>query len=187
MQNLHDNPYRTTFKLVLKTFVLLLVISGLVAWDLPFASQRARGDNRYRDGKYEEAITHYNRAVEKDPANWELNYNLGTSYYRIGDWEKAVQTLTLAKNLAEKWGAPKSEIGKIYHNLGLSYLQLGDCENAIPALGNAVELEKNDEDMQRNYRFAMEYCEEEGKSGDESEDQNQDGEGESEDEQDQNG
>jgi Ca-activated chloride channel family protein len=161
---------------MLKTFAVLVVASGLIAWDLPFMSQRARGDNRYREGKYEEAIDHYGRAVEHEPGSWELHYNLGTSYYRTGDWEKAVEELKLAADLGGKAGVGGADMSHVYHNLGLSYLQLDDCENAIPALNKAIEYDSTDEDIQRNAQFASDYCESQGENQNQGQNESQ-GEG----------
>lgn len=141
-----------------RIFLVLIVLPGLVAWDLPFLSQRVRGDNDFRAGNYEKAIEHYTKAVEDDGDDWEVLYDLGTSYYHSGEWESAVEELSRALQIAEGEEVSDSDLAHIHHNLGLAYLQLDDCENAVSELTIATELEPEDEDISRNAEFANEYC-----------------------------
>ncbi len=180
----------------LKILLLLLILPGLVAWDLPFMSQRLRGDNDFKDEKYGQAIEHYNRAIESDGNDWELLYNLGTAYYESGQWENAVEELTYAVQIAQSEGASETDLAHILHNLGLAYIQLDDCGNAVPTLQQAVELAGDDEDIQRNFEFASDYCEDmppecentegeeedKGEGDEQDEEQGQADEGESNDE-----
>lgn len=186
MHALDRNPVKRGISVALKTFLLLLVSASLAAWDLPFMSQRTRGDNRYAEGSYAEAIEHYTRASETDAGNWEIHYNLGTSYYREGYWDSAVTELQLAADLAEGTGASSYDISHCWHNLGLAYLQLDDCENAVPALMRALELDESDEDLKRNAEFSMEYCEEETEDAEQNEGESED-EGEGDEDQEEEG
>jgi len=190
------SPLFHALSVALKTLLAFLVAIALVAWDLPFLSQRLRGDKDYKGGRYAEAIEHYQRALERDGHDWELLYNLGTSYYRDGRWESAVEEFSYAAQIAEDEDVGEIDRAHVYHNLGLAYLQLDDCANAVPALAQAAELGPGDEDIARNLAFAEEYCadelqdaprtegeeEEEGEGDEEDEDQGQSDEGQSSDE-----
>ena len=184
------------FSVALRAFLALTVALGLVAWDLPFTSQRQRGDKRFRAGRYSEAIGFYQRALEKEGNDWEVLYNLGTSYYQNGQWENAVEELSYAAQVAEEEEVGDADLARVYHNLGLAYLQLDDCENAVPALARASELNGKDEDIARNAAFAQDYCSDQppeakreegeekdkGEGDEQSEEQGQADEGESNDE-----
>lgn len=179
-----------------KVFLALLVTLAFGAWDLPWLSQRQRGDKRFNAGKYAEAVEFYNRALEDEGNDWKVLYNLGTSYYQSGQWENAVEELSYAAQVAEEEGVEGADLARVYHNLGLAYLQLDDCENAVPALMKAAELDGESEDIARNAAFAESYCsekppqapceegeeEEEGEGDKEDEKQGQADKGESNDE-----
>lgn len=141
-----------------KSLIVLLIVPALTAWDLPFISQRRLGESDFKSGRYDTAISHFERALEKDGADWELYYNLGTTYYHQGSWDKAVEQLSYASQIAEKVKASDSDKACIYHNLGLSYLQLDDCDNAQPALEKASKLDPENKDIKGNLEFAKEYC-----------------------------
>jgi Ca-activated chloride channel family protein len=182
-------------RIALQTFLILAIIPGLVAWDLPFLSQRVRGDNDFHAGRYERAIEHYQNAAEGESEDWELHYNLGTSYYHSGNWSKAVEELEYSLALADMEDVSDAQLADIHHNLGLSYLQLDDCDHAVPELTAAAELAPENEDIARNAEFAGEYCEasggqcsnDESSQGDQEEQQQECQGSESQDQQDQGG
>jgi hypothetical protein len=150
-----------TFNFSIKVMLIFFAMYAIVGWDLPFLSQRNRGDNDFAAGRYKEAIDHYQRSIERDGGDWEVYYNLGTSYYRAGDYSGAVDQLKTSFQLAQHMGIPDYDQGRILHNTGLAYLQLDDCGNAVSTLTEAGRLAGPDDDIQANLKFAQEYCAEE--------------------------
>ena len=185
----------SSMRVALRIFLVLAILPVMVAWDLPLLSQRVRGDNDFYAGNYERAIEHYQRATENENEDWELHYNLGTAYYRNGNWTKAVEELEYSLALAEMEDLSDADLADIHHNLGLSYLQLDDCDHAVPELTAATELAPEDEDIGRNAEFAAEYCEASGgevsdsesSEGDQEEEQQETEGSESEDQEDEGG
>ena len=166
-----------------RVMLIILVMLVQVGWDLPFMSQRNRGDNDFANGNFERAIAHYTNAIEQDGSDWELYYNLGTSYYRAGEYQGAIDQLEIAFQIAERRGASDYNKGKILHNTGLAYLQMDDCENAIPVLTEAARFAGPDDDIQNNLEFATQYCEEGPPDAPQTEGEEEDeGEGDEEDE-----
>ncbi|MFH1675454.1 MAG: tetratricopeptide repeat protein [bacterium] len=163
------------FKIGLKILVVLLLCLSSSGWMWPFPNERAKGDSGFASGKFDKAIEHYKRALDKDGNDWELLYNLGTAYYKNGEWDKAIEELSYATDLSELAEVPDESRAKIFHNLGLSYLQNDDCENATQALGKATELDPENEDIARNNNFSKDYCSEETKdaASDEGEEKDQ--------------
>lgn len=91
------------------------------------------------DGKHDEAIEYYNKAIELDPVNagksWE---GLGRSYYQMGKLDEAIENYKKAIDLdpldaADSW----SQIGRIYSDLK-------NYEESVKAYANALELRPND-------------------------------------------
>lgn len=101
------------------------------------------------DGKYEEAIDTTIKGFEKYPQNCWLYSNQGLAYYKMGDYEKAKNSLEQAKKYAadltpEDWrkaypgnDAAKAEQGvseikaAISYNLSLAYKNLGQVEDYL--------------------------------------------------------
>jgi Ca-activated chloride channel homolog len=152
---------RTGIKTAFFSFKVMLIffaMYAIVGWDLPFLSQRSRGDNDFEAGRYREAIDHYQNAIERDGGDWQVYYNLGTSSYRAGDYSGAIDQLKTALQLAQHQGVSDYDQGRILHNTGLAYLQMDDCENAVSTLTEAGRLAGPDDDIQANLKFAQDYC-----------------------------
>jgi hypothetical protein len=150
--------YRGLQSAFLRFLLIFSLVPFLTAWDLPFLSNRQRGDNDFKAERYPEAIEHFQRAIETEGNDWRLLYDLGTSYYHQGEWQHAVEELTYSSQIAETENAPDLDRAHVLHNLGLAYLQLDDCENAVPNLEKAAQLAPNDQDVSRNFDFAKQYC-----------------------------
>ncbi len=183
MLNRHSHITRA-IRTGLKVFLVLAIMPGLVAWDLPFLSQRLRGDNDFSEGNYGQAIEHYNLAVRDGGNDWEVLYNLGTSYYENGQWELAVEDLEFASQIASDQGATDLQRARILHNLALSCIQLDNCTKAVQMINEAAELAGSDEDIVANRAFIEEYCQDDPEDAEESEGEEEEnvGEGDEEDE-----
>jgi len=76
------------------------------------------GVKAYRAGKYQEAVTLFERARKEGVRKVSVYFNLGSSYYRLGQYDKAIamfEMVTKSKSMAD--------IG--YFNLGLIARQQG--------------------------------------------------------------
>ena len=90
--------------------VFPLILAMILSAACAEASQRGRvekGNQHYRKAQYDAAISEYDAALKKDPQSGLLHYNLGTAFYKKGDYRAAIDHLQKAllddnKNLKEK-------------------------------------------------------------------------------------
>jgi tetratricopeptide (TPR) repeat protein len=99
--------------------VAVLAAMVFAAWAAPVRAEVSYGDaNRaYQDGRYAEAVEHYEALVDRGIVHEDLYYNLGNAYFRVGqlgpaiynyeralrvqpDFEDAVYNLRLARSAA---------------------------------------------------------------------------------------
>jgi tetratricopeptide (TPR) repeat protein len=85
---------------------------------------RAEADRAYRDGQYHKALEFYLKVLRRDPMNGESRYNVGAVYLALGEYKKAVSSLTDALD----FGFAADEV---YYNLGMAYLGLGRRSSAL--------------------------------------------------------
>ncbi len=109
-----------------KLFILLLsiVATSVYAQDQDVKTLQATAKTFQRQGDYGNAILVLNKAMEKEPANLEVQMELTYTYYLNHDYDKA---LKLGKPLTEKPGADI----RAYQILGLVYKSIEDrkeCE-----------------------------------------------------------
>lgn len=125
--------------MILRKGIILLILSVLFAG----CDHQRLSDayHLYHEGKYEEAIRIYQKALAKSRESVILNYNLGTALYKKGDYLQAMECFSKALT-AE---APDLE-GKTNYNIGNCKYRLGEqIQTSNPS--KAIEL----------YREAMDY------------------------------
>jgi tetratricopeptide (TPR) repeat protein len=86
-----------------------------------------KGNQLYRDGRFEEAIQEYEEIIRQGYASAALFHNLGNSYYRLGKISPAILAYERAIRLA-----PNDP--DIQHNLSLAHLRATDRIEPLPEL-----------------------------------------------------
>ena len=77
---------KTPFKTIIATLALLILT--LPASFAATAVQQA--DSAYNKKNFQDALYYYQAAAEKDGVSSDLYYNMGNTYYRLGDLGHAV-------------------------------------------------------------------------------------------------
>lgn len=93
------------------------------------------------------AVTAHEENQIKAAQNHEIavaNYNVGVEYIRQGNYDKALDRLTRARD-AEPGYIP------IYNALGVAYQNLGEARNAEESFKRALKLNAKDPDILNNY------------------------------------
>ncbi|KAI8125947.1 hypothetical protein FF38_08887 [Lucilia cuprina] len=105
------------------------------------------GNRLMKDGKYNEALLQYNRAITYDPKNPIFYCNRAAAYIRLGDNERAIIDCKSALVYNPNYG-------KAYGRLGIAYSNLGKYEEAQQAYAKAIELEPENQDYHNNLEVA---------------------------------
>jgi tetratricopeptide (TPR) repeat protein len=82
---------------------------------------------------YSEAISCYKKAVEIMPDMHEAWYNMGISYYNLGDYHKSISCYEKAVEI-------KPDKHEAWYNMGNSHYNLGDYHKSISCYEKAVEI-----------------------------------------------
>jgi Ca-activated chloride channel homolog len=170
----------------------LLAALLLVALLAGFGPGRlAKGNRLYREGRYEEAATAYQEALQRGEESPALFYNLGTTLLRLGRHAEAEEFLLRAT------GALDPELRqRALYNLGNRFLEEGRAGQGPQALGlldaavesykQALRLKPADADAKFNLELALRERDEQsagggGDGGDEGDPDDPDAGGEGED------
>lgn len=95
-----------------------------------------RGLDFYKEGKFEEAIEQFNKAIEINPEISGLYRGLGGAYLELGDYGKAIENFE--KALSMNPNNPNT-----YNGLGEVYYQIGDYDKAIEYFKEAINIDSN--------------------------------------------
>ncbi len=110
-----------------------------------------KGNEAYEKKEYDNAITNYQQATTKNPANPTAQYNLGNALYKNKKADEAVQAYENALSNATS-NADKS---KAYYNKGVVLQNNKKLPECIEAYKNALKLDPKDEDARQNLQKAL--------------------------------
>lgn len=99
---------------------------------LTAAEHKERGNNYYQEGKYEEALKQYTRAIIKDPNEATYFTNRALCHVNLKRWESAIEDCRKALDLDRKNIKANYYLGKVF-------LQGGQYDEAVKVLTRAHE------------------------------------------------
>ncbi|MDR1743199.1 MAG: tetratricopeptide repeat protein [Dysgonamonadaceae bacterium] len=128
-------------------FVLLLTVSASAFSQKEVRRDIRKGNKAYKQEKYGEAYSFYDKAVNGNANSLEANYNLGNVLYRQKEWDKSVEQynhyLTIEKDNPQKMSAA-------WHNIGNTMLQKKDLQKSMEAYKMALRLNPADDETRYN-------------------------------------
>ncbi|OGU58603.1 MAG: hypothetical protein A2X64_05105 [Ignavibacteria bacterium GWF2_33_9] len=109
-----------------------------------------KGNSLYKKDKFKDAEVQYRKALEIDPNSNIAKFNLGTSYYRQGNFDKAKESFDGVDNKS----FDKKDLAGAYYNLGNSLLQEKKYQESIDSYKKALVNSPNDKDAKYNLEYA---------------------------------
>lgn len=113
----------------------------------PSPSEARAGEEAYRRGDYNEAITHLLNAQIEDPSNSKLRYDLADAYYKAGKFDEAAK---LFGSSAAGESADAEVRQRALYNLGNSAFRENKLDDAAKAYEEALKMNPQDEDAKYN-------------------------------------
>jgi len=131
------------------------ILAGLLAAALfPFGGsayhKTERGNERYLNGLYADALREYTEAQVALPESPELYYDIGNVLYRQNDLDGAAEAFTRALDRA----SPEL-VGAAAFNLGNARFRQEDYQAAVEAYERALVADPGDMDAKRNLELAL--------------------------------
>jgi len=115
-------------------------------------SHISSGNEAYGKARYPDAEAEYKKALQKDPASREAEFNLGNAYYKQQRADEAQHAY--ANRITASKTAGDQEMA--YYNLGNTFFKSNKFEESIEAYKRALRLSPSDEDARYNYLLAKE-------------------------------
>lgn len=126
--------------------LLLLIVLGVFAGNPPVEAQHDtsvddavehfnKGNAFYGEGKYDEAIEQFKKALDHNPKDASSHFGLGNSYFLKKDYDTALKHYGEVVKL-------KPEYSKVHYAMGLAYRRLGKKDEAQKAFERYNSLSK---------------------------------------------
>ncbi|MEX0904229.1 MAG: tetratricopeptide repeat protein [Balneolaceae bacterium] len=157
---------------ILSLLILALFFSAATVNDARKANEA------YNNGDYEQAAELYRQAIEQNPDDPRLHFNLGNSLYQMGRADEARESYERYKRLAEN----NQERSMADYNVGRMLIDNEQYEEASGYFKEALKNNPSDADARHNYELALrrqqEQEQDQQQQPDSGDDQEQDPEGE---------
>jgi len=131
------------------------------------AGEVNKANSLYKQGKFDDSLELYQKALDKDDKSSVIKYDLGTAFYKKGDYAKALTFLQQAaqdKNVKIK---PKAEynLGNVLYKSGIQKENtnvdeaIKSLQNALGYYGESVAEDPRDQDALYNQGFVKKEIE----------------------------
>lgn len=88
-------------------------------------------------GQYEEALSHYNYGVAKNPEYGDIYFHRGLAYVSLTNFEKGIEDFNLARDKPTQGEVNKF---RILLNLGINLRRVNQLGKSIETLKKAIEI-----------------------------------------------
>ncbi|OLY81797.1 Heat shock protein sti1-like protein [Smittium mucronatum] len=93
--------------------------------------QKALGNAAYKKKDFEEALSHYDKAIELCDTEITFYNNKSAVYFEMGDFDKCIEIAEKAADIGRENRADYKLIAKSFVRIGSAYQKKGDLVNAI--------------------------------------------------------
>jgi len=100
--------------------------------------EKEQGNAAYKAKNFAKAITHYEKAIELDPAEITFRSNLAAVHFEKKDYEECVKTCEKAIEIGRENRADFKLIAKAYNRAGNAYKKQGNLQAAKTAFEKAL-------------------------------------------------
>lgn len=131
---------------ILGVLLLFFLFSGFLETKGTLTSD---GEKRFQEKKFESALENYRKAQVKDPEDPYIQYDLGSTLYKLQQYQEA------EKHLEKTIAATKDDSlkARALYNQGNTLYRLGKFEEAIESYKKALKINPNDQDAKFNLEF----------------------------------
>ena len=115
------------------------------------SSELRSGNRLFKEGKFDEAVAEYDKAIKKSPADATAMYNRSNALARKGDKEAALQSY---EHVISEAKDPKI-VERAFYDKGVLHQQLQQLDQSIESWKAALRLDPEDQQARENLQKAL--------------------------------
>ncbi|VVC43834.1 Hypothetical protein CINCED_3A018240 [Cinara cedri] len=93
-------------------------------------AEKDLGNEEYKKKNFEDALIHYNKAIELEPTNMTFYNNVAAVYFEQKEYKKCIEQCEKAVDIGRESRADFKLIAKAFSRIGNAYKKLEDYKNA---------------------------------------------------------
>ncbi len=158
-----------------------MILFFLLIFTAASLSDARKANEAFERGDYAEAVQLYRQALDQDPDNPRLHFNLGNAYYHLGLTDEAKESYERFRQLSES----RVEQSFADYNTGRMMIDQGDYDEAVNYFREALRNNPDDEDAKFNYELALRQQQEQPEQDPQDDEEEGNGDGQNDQQQDQ--
>jgi Ca-activated chloride channel family protein len=111
-----------------------------------------KANDAYNNGQYEQAISLYKKAIDANPENAKLYFNLASAQAQAGQTQEAIRTFEQYKTMTDN----AEERAKANYNIGKVFSDTKKWGRAVDYYKKSLRYMADDPDAKHNYELAKE-------------------------------
>jgi Ca-activated chloride channel family protein len=137
---------------MIKLFLVIITLgSALLGRAQPASQAILKGNEFYRQGKFEEAVKQYDAALKSDPGNATAKFNLASATYRLNKESDAIKAYD---EIISSDKDPERK-AKTYYNKGSILTKQNKLEESVELYKNALRIDPSDMQARENLQKAL--------------------------------
>ena len=149
-------------------YILITLCAFLLIGSSPEDARKA--NEAYDNGEYEKAISLFKKAIDTDPDNAKLYYNLASAQAKVGNAEEAIRTFEQFKSMT----GDSEQRAMADYNIGNILAESKKWDQALQYYKKSLRYMSGDEDAKHNYELAERKKEEQQQQKNKQNQQNND-------------
>ncbi|MCK5688810.1 tetratricopeptide repeat protein, partial [Myxococcota bacterium] len=138
----------------MRTLFNIFLLSGAVLLATPAYAEEAKEQTdpwqAFASGEYEKALEGFAREQVRSPSDPNIAFNMGSTLYKLKDYEKAAQAFTMAALHGDK------ELrSQAFYNLGNTAYQQGRLPESVELYKKTLEMNPDDQDAKYNIEYVQ--------------------------------
>src|SRR5690625_4323496 len=129
-------------------YILITLCAFLLIGSSPEDARKA--NEAYDNGEYEKAISLFKKAIDTDPDNAKLYYNLASAQAKAGNAEEAIRTFEQFKGMTDD----SERRAMADYNIGNILAESKKWDQALQYYKKSLRYMSGDEDAKHNYELA---------------------------------
>ncbi|HLR33294.1 MAG TPA: tetratricopeptide repeat protein [Fodinibius sp.] len=129
-------------------YILITLCALLLIGSSPEDARNA--NEAYDNGEYEKAISLFKKAIDADPDNAKLYYNLASAQAKVGNAEEAIRTFEQFKSMT----GDSEQRAMADYNIGNILAESKKWDQALQYYKKSLRYMSGDEDAKHNYELA---------------------------------
>jgi len=123
--------------------------------------EKELGNEAYKKKDFENALTHYEAAIQLDPLNMAFLSNKSAVFFEQSEFQKCIETCEKAIEVGRENKADYNNIAKAFARIGNAYSKLKDLKAAIKAYDHSLSEHRNPDVLKKKQAVEKELKEQE--------------------------